>query len=256
MSRTNKSIAVFLCLSLFSFHALSQESTTHFAQFWNELTFTRPLKGKWALELNVGQTFTSQPDKGNPFYKSSQFYIRGWAHYYMNHRWKFSFSYGYYYNKDVPEINQRNYPELRSAMEALYFIKKASRYTLSARFRIEDRHIQNDSNYYEAVYRFREMIKAVVPFNSKFIREGVIYGILSDEVFFKTASNISGPTFFDRNRFTIGAGYSLTDNVQLELSYNNEILPRPTSTASYNAGRLNIIINNFLPDVKQVIKKL
>ncbi len=73
-------------------------------QFWNEFQFTRPLKGKWALETDIGQTWTSTPTKRSPFSESSQIYACFWGHFYANSRWKLSALAAYYYNRDVPEI--------------------------------------------------------------------------------------------------------------------------------------------------------
>ncbi|MEX6686969.1 DUF2490 domain-containing protein [Danxiaibacter flavus] len=238
-------ILVFLCNT-----GYSQNKT--YNQFWNEFQFTRPLKGKWALEFNLGQTWTSTPVDKNFFHTNSQLYLRAWVHYYASPRWKLSFSYAYFYNKDVPEINQSRLPELRASYQAIYFIKKIG-YTLSTRMRLEDRHILDSNNVYNASYRYRQQIKLVYPFNSKVIRKNSIYGFSSEEIYLKTSNNLTGSQFFDRNRFTIGAGYSFTDDFQLEVSYANEYLPRSGGNEIYNALQINVLFNNLFSNITKKI---
>jgi hypothetical protein len=242
------------CLIISSFMATAQKTTTHFAQFWNEIQFSRALKGKWALEFNFGNTWTSKENESNPFYKKSQLYAREWVHYYASPRWKLSMFVAYYFNKDVPEITQKKNSEIRFALQATYFFHKID-YTLSSRVRIEDRSIENNDGYLETVFRFRFQTKIVVPFNSKMIHARTIYGLASDEVYFKTESNVSGPDIFDRNRFIIGVGYSFTDDIFAELAYANEYLPRQTNTDIINAAQITVGFNNLFANWKNRKKK-
>ena len=238
----------FFLIIAFTLNARSQ--TTTYNQFWNEFIFTKPLKGKWALELNLGQSYTSTGENSNIFSRNAQVYPRIWVHYNATARWKLSLFFAYYFNQYVPEIDQREYTESRVALQAIYYIKKV-RYTLSTRFRFEDRHIENTDGYNEGVYRFRGQIKLLYPFNSKFIRKNTIYGIGSNELYFKTASNVTGNQFFDRNRFTIGSGYALTDDIQVDLTYVNEFIPRSKGNEIINAMQLNISFNNLFNNLKK-----
>jgi len=243
---------IFLLLIVIVSNASGQ--TTSYNQFWNEFAFTKPLKGKWSLELNLGQSYTSTGDNSNIFSRNAQFYPRIWAHFNATARWKVSLFYAYFFNQYVPEIDQREYTESRIALQGIYYIKKV-RYTLSTRVRFEDRHIENTDGYNEGVYRFRGQIKLLYPFNSKFIRKNTVYGIGSDELFFKTSSNVTGSQVFDRNRLTLGAGYSLTDDVQVELTYVNEYLPRPNGNEIVNALQLNFSFNNLFSNLKKKLTK-
>ena len=60
---------------------------------------------------------------------------------------------------------------------------------------------------------------------------------------------MTGAAVFDRNRFTIGSGYSITDDVQLELTYVNEILPRNPVNEIYNAFQVNVSFNNLFQNL-------
>lgn len=242
-----------LALSLLlSVQALYSQGTLYYRQFWNEFAFTRPLSQKWSLELNLGQTWTGSQTNKSMFSYNSQLYPRLWGHYWLNDRWKLSAFYAWFYNKYVPEIDQREYPEGRLGLQAIYYIKK-SKLTLSTRMRFEDRHIMDEAGTYEGVYRFRDQIKMVYVFNKPAIIKGAAYSITSEELFFKTFSKLTGSQFFDRNRFTIGGGYSVTDDLQIEVTYANEFLPRTDANESYNALQVNVAFNNFFININKKI---
>ena len=101
--------------------------------------------------------------------------------------------------------------------------------------------------------RLRGQIKIVYPFNGPVIALHVLYGIASEELMFKTSSKISGPNLFDRNKFTAGIGYGITKNLQIELTYGNEYLPRTPVSNSYNAISCNLIFNNVLPRLENLL---
>jgi hypothetical protein len=218
-------------------------------QFWNEYAFTKDLSQNWVVELNTGFTSSSTPEDSNVFHNITQFYARAWAHYYPGDRWKLSIFYSYYLNKNVPELNQTEAPEWRSAIQLTYSLLKDQRIKVNLRFRLEDRHLHNEDSYFEAVERFRFQVKAVYPINDVKIHKGVLYTFAADEVFFKTNSEVSGPENFDRNRFTLGLGYSFANDLQVEVSYNNEIMPRKEEDKLVNAVQLKLIFNNFLPNL-------
>jgi hypothetical protein len=251
MSLNTQYLSFLLLLILANSTSFAQEKPdVKYNQFWNEYAFNHNLSQAWALELDIGLTSSSIPSDNNPFYGITQFYVRGWAHYYPDDRWKLSVYYAYFYNRNVPELSQRKAPEYRSAIQGTYYILRG-RNKLSTRFRIEDRHLQNEDGFFEAVNRFRIQAKYVYPFTGPAITKDVLYGFTSDELFFKTKSEISGPDNFDRNRFTIGLGYVLTDAIQLEISYANETLPRDNRTEIINAVQLNVVFTDFLSSIKK-----
>jgi len=219
--------------------------TQSYNQINNELDFNRDLSQHWALEFDAGQSWTTLPGHSNIFSSLAQLYGRAWVHYAPDDKWKISFFYGYYFNKYDPAIDQRAAPEWRSAVQAIYYIERR-RAIISTRFRIEDRHIYNADSVYEAVDRFRAQIKAVYPLNSQYIGWHTVYCIGSEELMFKTSSKVSGSQFFDRNKFTAGFGYGVTKNMQIEITYCNEYIPRAISD-NYNELQFNVVFNNVLP---------
>ena len=226
--------------------------TQSYNQLNNEFDFNHDLSQKWALEFNIGQSWTTLPGHDNILSSLGQVYGRIWAHYALNDKWKLSFFYAYYYNHYVPEIDQRQAPEWRSAVQAIYYIERR-RAIITTRWRIEDRHIYNTDSVYEAVDRLRGQIKIVYPFNGPKIDLHVIYGIASEELMFKTSSKVSGPDIFDRTKFTAGFGYGLTRNTQIEITYSNEYIPRGGVSDNYNELQINVVFNNVLPRLRHYL---
>ncbi|PWB24299.1 DUF2490 domain-containing protein [Flavobacterium sp. HTF] len=225
---------------------------TAYNQFWSEVQFTKTINEKWSAELDIANSYSSTESSSNIFENNVQKSFRLWGHYYLNPRWKTSAFLAYFDNKDVPEIGQFKSPEWRFALQGIYYFHKVG-YTLSTRSRLEIRHIRNEDQEYENVFRYRQQIKYLKPINSKVLRKGVIYGITSDELFFKSGTKVTGESFFDRNRFNIGAGYLFSDDIQLEVTYVNEILPRNKGTQTVNAASLTLTFNNLFENVKNKV---
>lgn len=230
-----------------TFASYGQDTT--YNQFWSEVQFTKTISEKWSAELDIANSFSSTESSSNMFENNVQRSFRVWGHHYLSPRWKTSAFLAYYDNKDVPEIGQFKSPEWRFALQGIYYFHKVG-YTLSTRSRLEIRHLRNADKDYENVFRYRQQIKYLKPINSKVLRKGVVYGIISDELFFKSGAKVTGESFFDRNRFNIGAGYLFSDDIQLEVMYVNEILPRNKGTQTVNAASLTLTFNNLFESVK------
>lgn len=224
--------------------------TEKYSQFWNEFQFTRVINDKWASEINLGGSFSNTPSEDRILKTNIQRTARVWAHYYLSPRWKLSSFLAYYHNKDVPDIGQYETPEWRLALQGIYYFHKIG-YTLSTRMRGELRFIKNQDGVYEDMLRYRQQVKFLKPINSQLLRQGVFYALASDELFVRSSVKTTGLTFFDRNRFAVGGGYVVTDNLQVELTYVNEFLPRDGNNQIYNALSLAITFNNFLPNLRK-----
>ncbi|TDP00972.1 DUF2490 domain-containing protein [Flavobacterium sp. 245] len=242
----------YLILVIFSITSIINGQTTTYNQFWNEYQFNKTINEKWSVELNIGAVYSSTESSSNIFKENTQRSIRGWGHYYLTPRWKLSSFLAYNHNKDVPEIGQFESPEWRFALQGIYYFHKTG-YTLSTRMRLELRHLKNEDGNYDNVIRYRQQIKYIKPINSKILREGVVYAIASDELYFKSGAKVTGESFFDRNRLNIGAGYLFTDDIQVELTYANEYLPRNSGNQIVNAASLTLTFNNLF---KNLNKKL
>lgn len=242
----------YFVLAIFLIASVSHAQTETYGQSWNELQFVSTINDKWSAELNLGSTYSSTESSSNIFEQNIQKSFRGWGHYYLSPRWKLSTFVAYFDNKDVPEIGQFKSPEWRFALQGIYYFHKTG-YTLSTRMRMELRHMRNGDEDYENVLRYRQQIKYIQPINSKILRKGVVYAIASDELYFKSGTKVTGLSFFDRNRLNLGAGYLFTDDIQIELAYANEYMPRDDENQIVNAASLTITFNNLF---KKIAKNL
>lgn len=232
--------------------AFSQNTVYH--QFWNEFQLTHPIADKFAIEVDLANNFSDTPEDKSIFSTHTQFSSVFMLNYYYTAKWRFSLMSAYFSNYSVPEIGQRQYPEYRTTAQANYFFKKIG-YILQTRTRIEYRLIKNTEGKFEDVLRYRQQLKYTQPFNSKFIRQGTYFGFVSDEVFFKTPSNISGQDIFDRNMLTLALGYAISDNIQIDLDYTFEYAPRKDVDISTYAIQLNFTINNPFTSLYDTMKK-
>jgi hypothetical protein len=224
--------------------------TTSYTQLCNELQIARTINDKWAGEIYLGGTFSNTPSESRVLKTNIQRYVSGWAHYYLSPRWKLTASLAYYYNKDVPDIGQYFSPEYRLSLQGIYYFHKTG-YTLFTRMRGEFRYIMNADSVFEDKYRYRQMLKFIKPIKSQVLRKGIFYFLTTEELLFKPNAKTEGITFFDRNRFEAGFGYLITDNIQIELAYLNEFIPRDDGNEMYNAAELTLTFNNPLTNIKK-----
>ncbi len=240
-------VIVFLFFLLLPFSINAQ--TTSYTQLANEMQFARAINDKWAGEAWFGGTFSNTPSDDKVFIQI----FRGislWAHYYLSPKWKLSSSFAYYYNKDVPDIGQYFSPEYRLTLQAVYYIHKTG-YTLATRMRVDFRYMMNADGEFDDNYRYRQMLKFVKPLNSQVLRKGVIYFLTTEELLFKPHAKTKGVNFFDSNRFDIGWGYQITDDLAVELAYLNEFVPRDGGNHIYNVLEFTLTFNNLFPNIRK-----
>ena len=243
-------------LSFFYFVAsVSSAQTDELNQFWNQYDFARDISQNWVLQADAGFVSSSTPDGSNMFHGITQFYVRGWIHYYRFEKWKFSAFISNYSNKNVPELNQKKSREFRSALQATYNVFESPNIKINLRARFEDRHMETDENYMEAVERLRLQVKAVCPLSTIGVKFKKMYVFASDEVFFKTKSQVSGPEVFDRNRAMLGWGIAFSDDLKVEAAYANEIMPRSGTDKLVNAFQIKAVFNNMFSHLLKPFKR-
>lgn len=240
--QNKKYFAILLLLILFKTTIYSQNK--RYNQFWSEVTFNGTLNKQWTTEFDYVSRYSSQLDKSNLFYTNIQRSYTGWANYYGGARWKFSGGIGYFSNNNANNIGLPTAPEWRFSLQGTYYIHKIG-YTLSTRMRLEARDLKSSDGEYGIVFRYRQQIKYLQPINSQFLRKGVYYGFLSDELFFQTNANETVLKFFNRNRLNIGAGYLITDDFHIEASYFNDYQPTETYDKITNMYSVKLIYNNL-----------
>jgi hypothetical protein len=253
--RSDCQVSAFLFFFIFLLSLNAEAQTTSYTQLANEFQFVRAISDKVAAEIYFGSTFSNTPSNNKVLSTNIQRYISGWIHYYYSPRWKFSSSLAYYYNKDVPDIGQYFSPEWRLSLQGTYYIHKTG-YSLYTRMRGEFRYMMDEEGVYQDKYRYRQAIKYMKPINSKVLRKGVFYFLAGEELLFKPKAKTSGITFFDRNRFEIGGGYLVTDDLQLELTYVNEFVPRDNMNELYHVISFTATFNNPLTNLKKRVSSL
>ena len=241
-------VIVFLFFLLLPFSVNAQ--TTSYTQLANEAQFARAISNKWAGELWLGAAFSNTPSNDKVLSTNIQRYFFLWAHYYLSPKWKLSSSFAYYYNKDVPDIGQFFSPEYRLTLQGMYYIHKTG-YTLATRMRLDLRYMMDAEGEFDFKYRYRQMIKFVKPINSQVLRKGVFYFLTTEELLFKPEAKTKGLNFFDRNRFDIGGGYQITDDIAVELAYLNEFVPRDGGNDVYNVMEFTLTFNNLFPNIRK-----
>lgn len=244
--KSNKSL-LFLFPLLFAKIAYSQTTTYH--QVWNEIQFTRAFNDRLSGEFDISNTFSDTPQENRVLKTSIQRAARVWLHFQYSPRWKFSSFLAYFYNKNVPEIGQYASPEWRLSPQGTYYFHRIG-YTLTTRMRAEIRWMRNEAGTFENNFRYRQQFKYLKPLNSKILREKVIYLLTAEELFLRPEIKTKGVDFFDRNRFTVGAGYLLTEDIQIELVYVNEFLPRDAGDQMYHNLSFTFTFNNLFANMK------
>ncbi len=236
-----------LFLSALSLEVSSQSSS--YTRLNNELRFSHSIDQKWSTEIDFAGAFSSTPNEERVLKTNTQRMARILGHYQLSPRWKLSSYTSYHRNKDVPDLGLYKFTEWRFGLQGVYYFNKLG-YTLSTRIRTEIRHIWNMEGENENIYRYRQQLKFQKPINSQMLRQGVFYMLVSEEITFKSSSMIIGLDHFDRNRFKIGGGYLITANLQFELAYQNQFLPRDNGNIIYNGISIIVTTNNFLGNIK------
>ena len=252
MSRArNLRCATFLSFFLIACPLIIKAQTTY-TQISNEIDLVRAINDRWSAELGIAGTYSNTPSEDRIFKTNIQRNIIGWAHYQYSPRWKFSSFLAYFHNKDVPEIGQYESPEWRLAVQGKYYFNKIG-FTLNTDMRAELRFISDTAGVFEDVYRYRQKLKFLKPLNSQMLRQGVVFVYASEELIFRSTAKETGMTYFDRNLFSVGVGYLFTDDLQLELAYVNEFLPRDDGNIISNVVSFTLTFNNLLKKLGNMI---
>jgi hypothetical protein len=225
---------------------------TKYTQFSNEVDFVSTINDRWSAELDIANTFSNTPSENNVLKTHVQGNAIAWAHYQFSPRWKFSSFLAFFRNKDVPEIGQYAAPEWRLALQGKYYFHKVG-YTLNTDMRAELRFIADEEGVFEEIFRYRQKLKYMKPLNSQILRQGVFYIFASEEIIFRSKAKETGMNHFDRNLFSVAAGYLITDDMQIELGYVNEFVPRDDGNLIYNVVSVTLTVNNLVRKVGKLI---
>ena len=233
----------------------AKSQTTTYSQFSPEFQLNRAFSEKWAFEVNINTTFSDTPVNEKALNTKIQGGALLFAHYYLSSRWKLSSSIACYINHNEPDIEQVQSKEWRFAVQSIYYINRKG-FTLSTKMRPEIRLITNEDGTTSNSVRYRQMLKYIQPINRPILRQGTYYGIASEEILFRSTYKNSGFHHFDRNMFVVGGGYMITDDLQIELTYTNEFVPRDNGNILNNLTSFTITTNNLFLNFRKNVNKL
>lgn len=222
--------------------------TISYKQFWNDFQFVTPIKGKWSNEINIGQVWTSVPMDDNPFHTNAQIYGRIWLHYSFD-RFKVSVFTGYNHNPEVRLMGQAGLPEIRSAVQGIYYFKK-NPLLLSGRLRIEDHLDKRQQRGFDENFRVRSQLKLVKALNAQELVRGAVYVVASEEIFTQTARTVFEHPRLGSNRVTLGCGYAFTNDFLVEVDYSNDYYPDRLQPLSFHTVQVNFSCYNWLRSLK------
>ena len=248
--RINHIASLLLCCFL-AFPLMIKAQTTY-TQFWNEVDLVRAINDRWVAEIDLAATFSNTPSEPRILKTNIQRNIMAWAHCQVSPRWKLSSFLAYYRNKDVPEIGQYKAPEWRFAVQGRYYFHKI-KYTLNTDMRAEVRFVADQEGIFEDIYRYNQKFNYIQPLNSQILRGGVVYILASEEIILRSKPKETGLRYFDCNIFTAGAGYLITNDLQIELVYANVFIPRDDHNEIDNAISITLTVNNLLKKVGKLI---
>ena len=129
--------------------------------------------------------------------------------------------------------------EQRIYQEALLPQQVGTRFYLTHRFRYEQRWVDNQD--FRTRYRYNLFLN--VPLNQQDLSKNAIYLAFYNEVFIngeREIGNVNGIEFFDRNRFYSALGFSLADNLRLQLGYMEQ------TTNQLSKGQLQVSLHHSL----------
>jgi hypothetical protein len=113
--------------------------------------------------------------------------------------------------------------ENRIYQEVLLPQKVGERIYLTHRFRYEQRFIENQD--FRTRYRYNIFMN--IPVNKTTLSKNAVYVAFYNELFINGEKNIGSNrrvTVFDRNRFYMGLGYSITDKLRVQTGFMNQSL--------------------------------
>ncbi|MBU3661941.1 MAG: DUF2490 domain-containing protein [Bacteroidetes bacterium] len=217
-------------------------------QLWNEALMSTRINKKWVAKLDLFWSLSSDKEDKNYIVKHPINYgIRAGAHYFLKPKFRLTPTLGYWYNLEVPAINQKAQWEIRPALDAQVF-QVFGRFTLFNRLRYESRFIKEiESNNNNHQLRLRYMPKIFMAINGKVIRERIFYTILSDEIFLIPGDEV----LINQNRFTTGLGYCFTNNFTIETTWMKRLSNvKNQPDVINNVISLSCTFNNFLQNFK------
>lgn len=227
-SKNYYSLLFFILISAASYSQIDEDKTgAWYMYFWNT-TFK---ESQFGLQGDV------QYRNWNLGGDLEQLLLRGGFTYVPeNTNIKFTLGYAHITTGDYGESNE-TFAESRIYQEALLPQLVGSRFYLTHRFRYEQRWVEGQ----DLRTRFRYNLFLNIPVNKNDLSRNAVYIALYNELFINGERGIgNGNTveLFDRNRFYAALGYSLRDNLRLQLGYMEQ------TTNAWSKGQVQLSLHH------------
>jgi len=232
---TKKIVGVVLLL--FSFlNTLQAQNFQNQLGSWNIINVKLIVNNKWSM-------FLEPQIRSLSFYNQFHYYeIKGGATYNLNSNFALTAGLGSYntyseggnFKTPIQQKEVRTFVQL-VMKQRLEVIKFEHRYRAEQRF---------TNNGYRNRFRYR--LNTVVPINNRKIVPKTFYASVWNEIFF---TNL--PPYFERNRFFIGGGYEVNEQVSFQSGYVHQFDYRINDEKGRNFFQISVLLNFNLKKDKQ-----
>ncbi len=226
----NKKIVTVLFHCILCHHAPAQLGS------WNIVNIKANLSSRWGL-------FAEAQLRSLRFYNHFHYYeYKAGASYNINKYFSVLGGFGWYDtyaeggNFKTPMVNDEFRTWLQVSMK-----QHLDRIKFEHRYRAEQRWTINGFRN-----RFRYRLQAVVPLNNKTLEKGTVYAIAWNEVFFTDKA-----PYFERNRFLVGCGFELNDNLAIQTGFLKQFDYRLTDETGRNFFQIAFLHELALRKKKQ-----
>lgn len=203
---------------------------------WNIVNVKTNLNSRWSL-------FGEAQIRSLRFYNHFHYYeYKAGASYNIGKNFSVLGGFGWYdtYSEGgtfkLPMVNDEFRTWIQVSMrQSLNRIKFEHRYRAEQRWTI---------NGYRNRFRYR--IQSVIPLNKQKLEKGTIYAIAWNEIFFT-----NNPPYFERNRFLLGGGYELTNDLAIQTGFLKQFDYRLNDETGRNFFQIALLYELALKKKKQ-----
>ena len=213
-------------------------------RLYHHLTFAK--NWEWGLEIDERRYIF--PDA------QYQFVVRNHIQRTLPDGWTAGLGFTYFLQTlpQDPEVEDTYVrPELRPHQELKFKHKMKEHFSLSHRYRLEERFIRQADEHgnlqegYDFNFRFRYQLQAEVGLIKKETRKGALGLKVFDEIHLNFGKQIIRNTF-DQNRIGGSLTYGLTKNIELEGGYFNWFQQRISGDEYYNRNIIRFTLHHYL----------
>ena len=232
---TKKIIGVALLLVSF-LNTIQAQNFQNQLGSWNIINVKLTVNNKWSM-------FFEPQLRSLSFYNQFHYYeIKGGATYNLNSNFALTAGVGSYntyseggnFKTPIQQKEVRTFVQL-VMKQRLEVIKFEHRYRAEQRF---------TNNGYRNRFRYR--LNTVVPINNRKIVPKTFYASVWNEIFF---TNL--PPYFERNRFFLGGGYEVNENLSFQSGYVHQFDYRINDETGRDFFQISVLLNFNLKKDKQ-----